>query len=80
MLFVIFVSNKRVIKVIKKVSKYLSTNRLYLSFVVLAMIETILLRHYTIGNALAFEPFICDLALLILIGAFGYFVKPRKQC
>ena len=74
---------KKIVRVLKrtrkKVSKYLSTNRLYLSFVVLAMIETILLRHYTIGNAFAFEPFICDLALLILIGAFGYFVKPKKQ-
>ena len=43
------------------------------------MFETILLRNFTIGNTWAFEPFICDLALLILIGSFGYFVRPRKQ-
>ena len=63
----------------KKVSKYLSTNRLFLTFVILAAIETILLRHFTLGNTWDFKPFICDLALLILIGAFGYFVKPKKQ-
>ena len=63
----------------KKVSKYLSTNRLFLTFVILAVIETILLRHFTLGNTWDFKPFICDLALLILIGAFGYFVKPKKQ-
>lgn len=74
---------KKIIRVLKrtrkKFSKYLSTNRLFLTFVVLSMIETILLRNFTIGNTWAFEPFICDLALLILIGSFGYFVKPKKQ-
>ncbi len=74
---------KKIVKVLKrtrkKVSKYLSTNRLFLTFVVLAMLQTILLRNFTIDNMWSFEPFICDLALLILIGAFGYFVKPRKQ-
>ncbi len=66
-------------KLRKKVSKYLSTNRLFLTFVVFSLIETILVRNYTLGNTFAFEPFICDLALLIIIGAFGYFIKPKKQ-
>lgn len=74
---------KKIIRVLKKtrkkVSKYLSTNRLFLTFVVLASIETVLLRNFTLGNTWDFKPFICDLALLILIGAFGYFVKPKKQ-
>lgn len=63
----------------KKVSKYLSTNRLFLSFVIFALIETILLRNYTLGNTFDFKPFICDLALLIIIGSFGYFIRPKKQ-
>ena len=66
-------------KIRKRISKYLSVNRLFLTFVILAMIETVLVRNYTLGNTFAFKPFICDLALLILIGAFGYFVKPKKQ-
>ncbi len=66
-------------KIRKKVSKYLSTNRLFISFVVLSLIETILLRNYTLRNSWDYKPLICDLALLIIIGAFGYFVKPRKQ-
>ncbi len=63
----------------KKVSKYLSSNRLFLTFIVFSLIETIILRNYTIGNAFDYKPIICDLALLIIIGAFGYFIKPKKQ-
>lgn len=66
-------------KIRKSISKYLSTNRLVLTFLIFTTIETVLLRHFTINNTYAFEPFICDLALLILIASFGYFVKPQKQ-
>ena len=63
----------------KKISKYLSTNRLFLTYLIFTLIETILIRHYTLGNTWDFAPFICDLAFLIIIGAFGYFMKPKKQ-
>ena len=52
----------------KDLSKYLATNRLYIIFVVFCMIETMLLRRYTIGSPFAIKPLICDLALLIIIG------------
>ena len=60
-------------KVRKKVSRYFSTNRLFLLYLVFAVIETLLIRHFTIGNVFDYQPFICDLALIIIIGAFGYF-------
>lgn len=63
----------------KKVSKYLSTNRLFLTFIIFSLIETVIIRNYTIKNTFDYKPFICDLAFLIIIGAFGYFVKPKKQ-
>ena len=63
----------------KDFSKYLATNRLYLIFVVFCLAETILLRAFTIGNPFSIEPLICDLALIIIIGSFGYFIKPSKQ-
>ncbi len=66
-------------KVRKAISEYLSTNRLFLSFVIFALIETVLLRNFTLKNTFDYKPFICDLALLIIIGAFGYFFKPKKQ-
>ncbi len=63
----------------KKISKYLSTNRLFLTFVLFSLIETIVIRNYTIRNVFDYKPLICDFALLIIIGAFGYFIKPKKQ-
>ncbi len=63
----------------KKISKYLSTNRLFLTFVLFSLIETIIIRNYTIKNVFDYKPLICDFALLIIIGAFGYFIKPKKQ-
>lgn len=58
---------------------YLTTNRLFISYVVLALIGTILLRNFTIGNTFSFKPFIADLAAILLIGAFGYIKKPEKR-
>ena len=74
---------KNFVKFLKKTrknfSKYLATNRMYIIFVVFCMIETILLRKFTIGHPFSIEPLICDLALIMIIGSFGYFIKPNKQ-
>ena len=63
----------------KNFSKYLSTNRLYLFFVLFALMDTIILRANTVSNANDYKPLICDLALIVIIGSFGYFIKPKKQ-
>ena len=63
----------------KNFSKYLATNRLYIIFVVFCLVETMLLRRFTIGHPFSIEPLICDLALIMIIGSFGYFIKPSKQ-
>ena len=66
-------------KIRRKISKYLSTNRLFLTFIIFSMIESVLIRNYTLKNVYDYKPFICDLAFLIIIGSFGYFIKPKKQ-
>lgn len=74
---------KRFVNVLKKTRKsvihYLSTNRLFLTFILFSLLDTILLRYFTIKNVFDYKPFICDLALIIIIGSFAYFVKPKKQ-
>lgn len=65
-------------KIRKKVAQYLSTNRLVLTFILFSLAETILIRKFTL-DVLKFEPFICDLGLLIVIASFGYLFKPKKQ-
>ena len=65
-------------KIRKKIVQYLSTNRLVLTFILFSLFETIFIRKFTLG-VLEFEPFICDLGLLIVIASFGYLFKPKKQ-
>ena len=75
--------NKKVGAVLKKtyrkMTSYISTNRLFLTYVLFALIETVIIRNSTIRNVWDYKPFICDLALIVIIGAFGYLMKPKKR-
>lgn len=66
-------------KVRKCIALYLTTNRLFISYLFLSIIGTILLRNFTIGNTFGFKPFIADLAAILLIGSFSYIIKPEKR-
>lgn len=66
-------------KIRKNVVEYIITNRLFITYVFLAMIGTILVRKFTIGSFFAFKPFVTELGLVLIIGAFGYLVKPKNQ-
>lgn len=59
--------------------KYIYTNRLFLTYFLLATLGTIIVRWATIGNLTAFKPLLVDMGLIILIGAFGYIIKPHNQ-
>lgn len=70
---------KKVDKV-KVVSKnYLKTNILFMTFVLTSLINGCLLRFLTVKNYFDFRPVIADLAFILIIGAFGYFIKPKHQ-
>ncbi|MEG2311435.1 MAG: hypothetical protein RSB72_01905, partial [Bacilli bacterium] len=58
---------------------YLRTNVLFITFVFIAVINGCLLRFLTVGNYFAIKPILADLAIVLLIGAFGYFIKPKNQ-
>ena len=63
----------------KRVVSYLVTNRLFIIYVLFALTETIIIRANTIKNVFDYKPFICDLALIIIIGSFAFFIKPNKR-
>ncbi len=71
--------SKSMKKIKKNTVEYIISNRLFLSYVILSMICVVLLRGLTIKNPFAFKPFITDLGIIIIIGALGYFIKPRNQ-
>lgn len=66
-------------KIKQRFVEYIATNRLFISFVLLSFVMTVLVRNYTIGNPWDYKPIIVDLALIVIIGAFGYLFRPQKQ-
>ncbi len=64
----------------KKNSKsYLKTNILFMTFVITSVLNGCLLRFLTVKNYFDFYPILADLAVAVIIGAFGYFIKPKHQ-
>ena len=63
----------------RQVMSYIFTNRLFLTFVLFSLIETIIIRANTIRGVFDYKPFISDLALIIIIGSFGYLIKPNNR-
>ncbi len=66
-------------KLRKNIIEYIATNRLFITYVILSLIGLMLVRNFTIDNMWSFEAFISDLALVLIIGSFGYLVKPKNQ-
>ena len=50
-----------------------------LTFVLSSVINGCLLRFLTVKNYFDIKPIIADLAVVLVIGAFGYFIKPKHQ-
>ena len=74
---------KKINSYLKKIKtlfiKYVYTNRLFLTYVILALCGSIILREVTINTPFSIKPLFTDLGLILLIGSFGYFVKPKNQ-
>ncbi len=67
-------------KSLKKWSKrYFSTNILFMTFVLTSLINEYLVRFFTVKNYFNIKPIIADLAIILIIGAFGYLFKPKHQ-
>lgn len=58
---------------------YFATNILFVTFVITSIINEWLLRSLTVNNIFAVKPLLADLAIVLIIGAFGYFIKPKNQ-
>ena len=64
----------------KSLIAFVLTNRQFLSFVVLLLIETSCLILLTLGEtAWSFKSVFFDLAIILLLGSIGYLFKPKNQ-
>ena len=59
--------------------KHCKNNILFLTFVISSVINGQILRILTVGNFLDIRPIIADTAMVIIIGSFGYLIKPKKR-
>ena len=73
------------LKAIKKdhlIKQYIKNNVLFLSFVILMVINATLLRFlcmHSIDNYLSFKAVLADAVVCVFIGAFGYLFKPKNR-
>ena len=58
---------------------YIKTNVLFLTFFFTSLMNGCLLRFLTVKNYFDIPPLIADAAVVFIIGAFGYFIKPKHQ-
>ena len=64
---------------IKLFRKYFSTNILFLTYVITSIVIGFLLRLLTLGTVSDFRALVCDFIMVIVLGSFGYLIKPKHQ-
>ena len=66
----------------KVISSYFKNNRLFIVYIVVCVLNSTLLRIFTMPtmeNYLSFKPIIADLAVVTIIGSFSYLFKGKKR-
>ena len=58
---------------------YFLTNKLFISYVLLALTGTILARGFSFGHAIYLKAQATDLAMILIIGSFAYLMKPKNR-
>ncbi len=58
---------------------YAATNILFITFIITSVINGMLVRQFTIGNGWYIKPAIADLVVVLTLGSFAYFLKPKHR-
>lgn len=66
-------------KIRKSVVNYFLTNKLFISYVLLAFIGTVIARGFSFGHLIFPKAHATDLALILIIGSFAYLMKPKNR-
>lgn len=67
------------VKIRRKIVNYFLTNKLFISYVILALIGTILARAFSFGHMFYLKAHVTDLAMILILGSFAYFMKPKNR-
>lgn len=66
-------------KLKKFIVSYCMMNKLFISYVILALIGTVVARFFSFGHTFYLKAHVTDLAMILLIGLFGYLFKPKNR-
>ncbi|MBQ9181043.1 MAG: sulfatase-like hydrolase/transferase [Bacilli bacterium] len=66
-------------KIKNRIVRYFKHNILFIVFVLTSVGNSSLLRFLTLKNYFEIKPVLADTAVVIIIGAFSYFLKPKKR-
>lgn len=58
---------------------YIKTNILFITYVLVNLINSMLLRIVTMGSLFSFKAIIADLVFIAFVGSLAYLLKPKKQ-
>lgn len=61
------------------VVNYFITNRLFISYALLALVGTVLARGFSFGHTIFLKAHATDFAMILLIGIFAYLLKPKNR-
>lgn len=66
-------------KVRRSVVNYFLTNKLFISYVILAFLGTVIARGFSFGHTIFLKAHATDFALILIIGSFAYLMKPKNR-
>ena len=66
-------------KIYLSIIDYIISNRLFLSYVVLAFSSTLIVRYATIGDVFMLVSMLIDMGVILVLGSFAYLLKPKNQ-
>lgn len=66
-------------KIKSRILKYFKNNVLFITYFILMLLNATVLRFFTVKNYISIKPMLADIAVILLMGLFGYFVKPKKR-
>lgn len=70
---------EKIIKIYDAAKKFSKENILMLVFVASCVINSILLRAYTVKNYFAIQPIMAEIGVCVLFCVFGFFIKPKRR-
>lgn len=66
-------------KFYKAAKNYFKHNMLFVTYVLVCLIDSMLLRFFTVKNYSAISPILADFAIILFFGAFGYLFKRKNR-